>query len=352
MIDWLTFVAPCAHVEAIDGGKFMSISAAGEVEFCTSKFRSVAGSHDCKVRVRTARHMPGECAYIHVDGNPAKFLQGHNLWGSDDVPGLVCAMLEKLVSIDALGLIPTSADRTSWSAGRATLTRVDVTESFDVGSQAACIAWLEAAYHSACMPFRGRAVRNGSTLYFGKKSRRWSLKLYSKGQEINVPGHEQPAIEQLPAARAWAERVLRAELTLRSLELKRRGLATAEDWFGFDPVSSEVTAELLRPALGSMTMTTNATLPPDVFDSLSAAQRTAFCAWQAGHDLRELMSRAGFYRLRSRLLPHGIDLACLRSSEVNNVVPLLRVIEAVPMAAPAWAEGTPLMFEPRRLRVA
>jgi len=35
--------------------------------------------------------------------------------------------------------------------------------------------------------------------------------------------------------------------------------------------------------------------------------------------------------------------------EVSNVVPLFKVLEAVPVGVPDWAEGTPLYFEPRRI---
>ncbi|WP_223930817.1 phage/plasmid replication domain-containing protein, partial [Aeromonas caviae] len=32
----------------------------------------------------------------------------------------------------------------------------------------------------------------GSTLYYGKHSRRWSLKFYSKGEELSAKGHQLP----------------------------------------------------------------------------------------------------------------------------------------------------------------
>jgi II/X family phage/plasmid replication protein len=57
-----------------------------------------------------------------------------------------------------------------------------------------------------------------------------------------------------------------------------------------------------------------------------------------------------FYRHRAELLPHGIDIATLVPREgVSNVVPLHRVLEAVPVSVPDWAIGTPLYFEPRRV---
>jgi II/X family phage/plasmid replication protein len=101
-----------------------------------------------------------------------------------------------------------------------------------------------------------------------------------------------------------------------------------------------------------MTMTTTAKLSADVLDSLFPAQRTAFAAWEAGNDLRTMMPTRSFYRLRAKLLPHGIDIATVLPREVSNVVPLFKTLEAVPAAVPDWAVGTPLYFEPpRRLRV-
>lgn len=70
----------------------------------------------------------------------------------------------------------------------------------------------------------------GSTLYFGKNSRRWSLKLYSKGQEIRATGHGQDAVLALPHAVEWADKTLRAELTLRGMELQRLNLAYVGQW--------------------------------------------------------------------------------------------------------------------------
>ncbi|WP_283159727.1 phage/plasmid replication protein, II/X family, partial [Xanthomonas axonopodis] len=89
-------------------------------------------------------------------------------------------------------------------------------------------------------------------------------------------------------------------------------------------------------------MTTARTLPEDVIASLTTGQHKAYLAWAAGNDLRETMSRPSFYRLRSKLLPHGVDIATLMPKEVSNVVPLYRILEAVPVSVPDWAVGTPL----------
>ena len=95
-------------------------------------------------------------------------------------------------------------------------------------------------------------------------------------------------------------------------------------------------------------MTTTQTLPAEVMDSLTSGQRTAYLSWVAGADLREVLPVRSFYRLRAKLLPHGIDIATLQPKDAaSNVVPLHRVLQAVPVSVPDWATGTPLYFEPR-----
>ncbi|WP_152250077.1 phage/plasmid replication protein, II/X family, partial [Xanthomonas maliensis] len=336
-----------AHPARIDAGKELSVGASGDVGWMSSKRQTVTGSFSSGLTVRTVQRSVDPCTHLEISGNPVKFFQGHNLWGADDVPGLVMATMEHLVGV--LSLAPTDLDRLAWSVGDVQITRVDVTQSFHLQSRGEVLAWLRAAEQTAHLSHRGRGqLVKGSTLYFGQHSRRWSLKLYSKGQEIHARGHGQDAILNLPHAVAWADRTLRAELTIRSMELKRMALDQVAAWKDVDGVPFDASV-LLRDRLGSMTMTTARTLPEDVIASLTTGQHNAYLAWAAGNDLRETMSRPSFYRLRSKLLPHGVDIATLMPKEVSNVVPLYRVLEAVPVSVPDWAVGTPLYFEPRRV---
>jgi II/X family phage/plasmid replication protein len=348
MIDWLSLVVPCAHATPITGGQVISITPDGAVEWASVKRQTLAGSFSTGLQVRTATHTVDPCTHLEISGNPVKFFQGHNLWGTDDLPSLAVATVEHVTA--HLGMIPTAADRAAWLAGEIQITRVDCTESFHLRSLAEVLAWLRAAEQTSHLAHRGRGqLVKGSTLYFGKNSRRWSLKLYAKGQEIRAKGHGQDAILSLPSALEWADRTLRAELTLRSMELKRLGYDRVSSWFPVEGVPFAVTAELLRTHLGAMTMTTTSHLSADVMDTLRPALRVAVQAWESGADLRATLTRATFYRYRAELLPHGIDIATLVPREVSNVVPLHRVLEAVPATVPDWAMGTVLYFEPRRV---
>lgn len=352
MIDWISAVVPCTHVEPIRDGCFQRVDASGEVEWSSDKRLMVTGSYDSAVSIRTAA-WEGDRTHIEVSGNLVKFFQGHNLWGTDDLHGLVWEFLRWLAVEHGQQenplVSPTPDDIQAWRDGAISLTRVDATESFHLSNLGEVLSFLRAAEQTGHLSHRGRGqLVKGSTLYFGKNSRRWSLKLYAKGQEIRAPGHGQAAILDLPSAVEWADKTLRAELTIRSMELKRIGLASVRDWSTREGVPF-ASAELLREKLGDMTMTTTSKLSDDVLATLTTSQRLAYTAWLAGEDLRVILSRPSFYRLRAKLLPHGIDVATLLPKEgPSNVIPLHRVLRAVPATVPDWAHGTPLYFEPRR----
>jgi len=353
VIDWITAVIPCAHLAPIRDGCFQRVDATGEIEWSSDKRLSVKGSHDATVTIRSAM-WEGDCTHIELSGNLVKFFQGHNLFGTDDLPGLVFEFMRWLAEHYGLRdeplISPTAADIAAWRTGDYFVTRVDVTDSFALASRAEVLAWIRQAEQTAHLAHRGRGqLTKGSTLYFGKQSRRWSLKFYSKGQEIEEHATEQPALAKLPYARAWADNVLRAELCIRSMELARIGLRYGHQWLMHDGVDFEP-MQLLRERLGTMTMTTTATLPDAVRNTLTTSQRLGYSAWLNGEDLRGILSNGAFYNLRNKLLPHGIDIATLQPMEAaSNVVPLVRVLEARPAPAPDWAMGTPLYFEPRRI---
>ena len=89
--------------------------------------------------------------------------------------------MKKITSIPELGLNPTDFDVRSWEKGNFKLNRVDCTAMFDVGNTANALSWIRQAEMNATLSHRGRGqVTKGSTLYFGKSSRRSSVKFLCK----------------------------------------------------------------------------------------------------------------------------------------------------------------------------
>ncbi|MBX8828371.1 phage/plasmid replication protein, II/X family, partial [Ochrobactrum sp. SFR4] len=66
-----------------------------------------------------------ERGYMEFSGNPSKFMQGHNLFGTDDLVGLMNDVLEKICT--SLNLEPSTEDKISWLYGDYTISRIDLT---------------------------------------------------------------------------------------------------------------------------------------------------------------------------------------------------------------------------------
>ena len=338
MIDWITALLPYSEAYKLPCGRVCSITHDGEPEWEVRKRLPVEGSHSQKICVRIH-----DDHTIELSGNPVKFLQGHNIFGSDDLLGLVRdTMIRVLSSVD---FDISKADLDTWSRGNYPLTRVDVNYSYPFASSDAVLSFLHHAEQIGTLTHRGQGTLwKGTTLYFGKKSRHWMLKMYSKGKEIIAAGHKLPqALAILPALVGFAEKALRIEVTLRSRELKKLNLHLASSWNDTTP------SVVYNDKVQGLTFAGNTMTIEDMPADLPTRLRSTFTHWNNGEDLRALLPRNTFYRHRKALLVHGIDIRTIRDTgkKTSNVVPLFKIVELVPMQVPAWAIGTDLYYEPK-----
>lgn len=348
MIDWIKALIPFEHDSLLHDGQVISISRDGEVEWSTNKRLSVTGSHDSKLQIQsdlyTRSSETGLYTHILFDGNPVKFFQGHNLWGTDDLVGLMAETVLKVSKI--LGLQPTLLDWENIVKGYYQLKRVDSTMMIAMGTQSDVQAFLYSAERTAHMRYKGQGIMTKGTLYFGKHSRRESLKMYSKYTEITAKGHELPlALRELPAIYDWAKDKLRLEVCTRSMELKDRGLQLACNWGDNTP------QDVLYRLLNGLNMSEQHTLTAANLDGLPPRLIAVYHLWKEGHDLKKMYPEATFRRYRKGLSEKGIDIAVKQGNrqEPNpNVIEFRRVLRPERCdQIPAWAIGTPLYFEPR-----
>lgn len=93
MIDWITAVLPCDHDHSkLISGIVMSFDANGKQEWVCEKRVTIESSHSTKIQIRS--HTDNS---IWVSGNPAKFLQGHNIFGTDDLTYLMGRFFDELL---------------------------------------------------------------------------------------------------------------------------------------------------------------------------------------------------------------------------------------------------------------
>lgn len=339
MIDTMRIIAPLAHADAVHGGIFMALTEDGEIEWERARFRQLEGSFDNRLSVWT--ESPG---FIGFEGSPSKWFQGHNIFGSDDLIGLAAETLLDIARV--LDIEPTASEVRQWFAGEFTVRRADVTYSFQLRNRSDVLAYIRAMEHSATMSHRGRGqIVKGDTLYFGKQSRRWSFKFYSKGQELN--DHKLPYELHSTSLPSCADGLLRSELVLRSMELKKLGLNNGKDW------KDETPLEIHELKLGKLDMPDHVELATDELEALPSRLRAVYELHQKGMDTRQLYARRTWYRYRNQLKKYGIDLSANigNAQEHANVVKFRRTLVAERVwDVPAWAVGTNMYFEPRQNR--
>lgn len=343
MIDWISVEVPDPFGEVITGGEVLKVKADGEVEWATRCRREFEGSWSSKMQVRNLmadrRVAPGVDPVrsgLELSGNPAKFLQGHNLFGTDDLAGLTGAVVAKV----ARALYPEGRP-VCLDVENGELTRIDITGSWLLDRADDVLPFLKAMEERVWCPFRGRGVspQDGpGTLYYGyskkgKRAKDWQLKLYSKGRDIVAHPLPEPALA-VPGLLHDVSRTVRVELTLRSAELKRLGLKRVGDW-------TPETVERIWSDYVNRLDFSEATMNLDVIDMsqwpLNSREILAVSCWKSGNDVRAAMPRSSFYKIRASIRRKtGVDIAC--HVPKSNVVPLRRVIEAKPALRPHWAD--------------
>lgn len=343
MIDWITALFPCEHDTQISGGLIASFDVAGELEWKADKRLAVEGSHSSTVQVKSA-DITG--SRIWVSGNPAKFLQGHNLFGSDDLVGLAWLMFQGIVA--KLDLHPTDFDRANVRKGVYEVKRVDCTAMIALPCQNDVAAFLRAATPVIRGKHQGPSAYKGETLYIGQHSRRITTKLYNKLQELGK--HPLPKeIAYRNELMRYAENKLRVEVTLRAMELKDRGLAFAANWN--DQTASTLVAERIQ----NMKLPEKMNLTKSTIEGLPGRLVSVYRHWENGEDLRAMFTRRTFYRYRAELLKHGIDISISQPAKTkSNVVPMVRylIAEYRGNEIPDWALGTSAYADPKARKVA
>jgi hypothetical protein len=303
-IDWLSgTILPTRSLTRdlplYETGKTIQVDPDGVINWIRPAFVPFKGSFDASIVVTSNTGHD-----LHISGNPVKFFQGHNLFGSEEASPLFLAMGEA-VRRD-IGLFPSPGTWDSCGFSGPRFSRADITRSYRFPTDDYARAWLREVAASARSRHGGALVR-GTTVYHGKNSRHWTMKIYLKSDELKARGKghhlsEKLSIRDRDLLTDWSTGVVRFELTLRSLELGRpiadiKTLTLYSIWQRyFERITFNRNA---APHIEDLMMTT-----------LTRAERSAHFQWQHGKDLRAEFSKSGFYKLRSALLTKlAIDIA-------------------------------------------
>lgn len=338
MIDWVTAKIPCIHVP-IKAGQVMRLSPNGDIEWSTACRTQILGSFDSSISVRSQdSDGNGHATILHFSGNPAKFLQGHNVFGSDDLITLVYRSMQRIcLSLSDSNLVtPFFEKSVDWSAlasGDYEVDRFDVNYLYCLPSRSDVNQWLRAAEYTSHTR-HGRPRNEKGTCYWGKNSRRWSIKAYSKAAEIERRDtHGLPPIQRFEKLREFVQNKLRLEVVLRQMELREQGIKYARD------ITPEKVQALFAQYLGRLQMSETLILSDQQQMKLPRKLQGTYLLWKQGITPFDVIPKATFYRHRNELLTQfGIDISNPPPfASGSNVVPLIKVLEAKPVEIPQWA---------------
>lgn len=332
MIDWLTLIIPLPH-EHFSGGKTLSYDEDGVLIFEKSKGKSIEGSADNKIYISS-----NNTDELFISGNPAKFLQGHNVFGIDNPYRLAELLLyffynNNTIEFNAFD-IKNALDNTQ-------IARIDINYSYLLPSNNDVDTFLNALHYKG-KTRHGKAQRKGGTVYFGKHSSRYSLKFYNKLAELNTAKESKKiynnlTINQINTIYKEAKNLLRCELVLRSLELKEKGMNKLKEWNNKDKAKT-----VFNNYFNKLNINKQTALTDKIKQELPSAIRATYYQWfhsgQAivpGQDL----TKPTFYRHRKIFMDrYGIDISLPRDpsikKEAENTVPFFRILEAKPVEIP------------------
>lgn len=346
MIDWVTAKLPFYAKGIIAGGHILRINADGEQEWSLPQMMLVTGSYDARISIKTTNvDVNGDTCEISLSGNPVKFLQGHNLYGSNDLLNLVYDSIEAISrSIDC--------PQPDWvldqiSRGEFTVSRIDINRMYSLGNKENALEFL-AQSSQVARTRNGTAVTKGSTVYFNKNSKRWSIKQYYKAEEVQANLKKSKSNWEMPRDLAnWLIPIVRTELTLKSKELEQRNLRIAANWVNID------TDELFDDYHGRIVMAKQVK-KQDLFLEIQKESRplaATYQLWLHGHDVQTMLTKRTFYRHRKQLLAFDVDISIpcppdRRASKRDAQQP--QILTPVPVEPPAWVYGTPYYYEPKK----
>ena len=333
VIDFVVLEFPVSHTTKIREGYKTNTTSDG-VKTRTNHYKQLTNTNGCSVKVATSA--PDT---LKVVGSPLMFLQGQNLFGSDNLLGL-CYLLFKTVT-KLLGIKPTKADKRAWKAGEFDVHTVDVTHNFSLGNPATVSLWLDQAAVSVASgkqlveTCRASSSRHVETLYVGKQSGYVSVKFYDKHQLLLCQDGADPELHQKLVG--LSRGLLRCEVRLHRKYLQDHGLRRGSDW-SIDTAHDHFFRKVSALRFGSALA-----VPVSVVPGLSGMERLAYEVWRLGGDPRPLVSTSTWCRLVKACQGQGVDVRqpYLGPTGLPLADFLLPSCVAQP---PAWLLNDPALF--------
>lgn len=304
MVDWLTIQTPRIAEFDLPVGQLVKIEPTGEMLTLCDLGHKVP-SFDTSCRVRPVGAM------IEISGNPSKWLQGHNLFGSDDVKRTTIKFMTEIEQKLGKRIFPENP------LVYAQLHEIHLAQMVDLESEKNKSDFLMQLGNVAKTRHKKQFQYSGQTVYFGKgiekgskNSRLYFWRIYDKYKEIQA--HKQKYLLD-----NWEIRNhVRAEVVLKRMWLMANNMEYVKTW------NPSLVEKIYMEMLGKINVAEGnlmeTLIPPP---GMTTDDKKIWYPWVAGEDIRVLFPRRTFYNHRKRLMErYNVDINLPPYKTDNNIL--------------------------------
>ena len=308
MIDLLDVLVYIKHIPF--GNKRIKESP-DSIQLGTDRYSSNVQFHDGGSPLKVMSIHDGQA--ISIRCSPLKALQGHNVFGTNNVCAIASAIICR--TLDQLEITYSREQVQEWAAGHFEIRAIDITHRLKLPNGITVLGLCDHLRRTAPHQFRPQWLDFGIGVRLSPRSEcgaQWVL--YDKHQELlDKRKHARAHLEAVVGREVqsvWndllkiARSTVRAELKLSHQFLKRYGLTDGHKW----TVSSA--QSLYFAALNELPV--DAPIPIGKASALirDKRQRLTFALWAADHNPRDEIALSTFRAHRRAILDStGIDIA-------------------------------------------
>jgi hypothetical protein len=269
-------------------------------------------------------------AKLAIEGSPYAFKYGQNIYTSSEMKTGVINALKNVCT--ELGIETTKIQKQKWKAGEIDLNRVDLAVHFKLSSEEECLDVLRQVRRQ--LEEQGGSTKsNGSTVcWTPKDGKEYSISFYAKGPQMRM----QTSLNKLP----WkdkllneCESILRVEVRLRALALRKLGLDKVSAWTAD---SAEVAFRTYFSRLRLLEVTSGPLTAEELKD-LPNNLRHVYALHKAGYNLKLIYPEGTLRKHLASFRKLKIDLKC-PNQEAPIVLSLYKFLspKRTIQCAPAW----------------
>lgn len=255
---------------------------------------------------------------LQIECCPNKFINGHNLWGYSNINTVVFVIVKRLIELFPEYFsndLPCNLDNLKCIyKGIYSVMKLDITGMYKVGNNSDEVnAFIRNLSADAEMIYRGKGLLQHNTLYFGKNSKKWAIKIYNK--EVELKANDPDNITAIKHSQGYA----RIEMRFLSKELTNEKVLANKLRVPFLDATPLTIHELFYTYGKGLKMSDNSKniLSTTDIENLSNAYRATYLAWKGGIDIKPpYMKRRTFYNHKKYFLDnYNINIAVPRDEK-------------------------------------